>query len=231
MIEILTDNILFGVITTLIVYFLSILLYRKTKIPLLNPVLVSLLAIVLILMVFDIPLDHYMKGGQWIIAFLPLTIILLALPLYRQLPLLLEHKYVILAGIGSGVLTSVISVFCLSKLLKVDTVLIRSLLPKSITTPLGLILTDSIGGIASITVLAIVITGLTGVLICVPLFKIFRISHPIAQGVALGTTSHAIGTAKAFEMGEIQGAMSGLSIVLAGIITVITVPLFLLFFF
>jgi len=226
----MTDIYAFGLILTIVIYFLSTILYRKIRSPFLNPFLVSFILIISVLIGFKIPLSHYMKGGELIILLLPVTIILLALPLYRQLPLLLEHKYAILAGILSGVLTSISSVFILSKLLGVDAALMKSLLPKSITTPLGLILTDSLGGIASLTVIAIVATGIMGVLLYIPIFKICRITHPIAQGIAIGTTSHAIGTSKAIELGDVQGAMSGLSIVLAGIITVLTVPLFLLIF-
>jgi len=228
MIDILTSNALFGILLTLILYSLSMMLYRKVRIQLLNPFLVSMAGIILLLTVMDIPLDHYMEGAGYITALLPLTIILLALPLYRQLPLLKEHRVAVLAGIAAGTTTSAVSTIVLCRLFGVDLELIRSIIPKSITTPLGLILTETLGGIASVTVIAIVITGLTGVLLYGPVFRLFRIKHPVAQGVAFGTTSHAIGTAKALELGEVTGAMSGLAIVLAGVATVAAAPLFLL---
>jgi putative effector of murein hydrolase len=230
MIENITGSPFFGLVLTLLVYNLSLLLYKKTRQQLLNPFLVSLVFIIIFLTIFDIPLSHYMAGGNWILLILPFTIILLALPLYRQLPVLLEHKIAILVGITAGVLTSALSVFLFSKLLGIDKVLIQSILPKSITTPLGLIMSETLGGIAGVTILAITITGLMGLVLYIPIFKIFRITHPVAQGIAIGTTSHAIGTSKAMELGEIQGALSSLAIVLSGIITVFLSPVFLIVF-
>ncbi len=225
--EQLTSHPLFGILLTLILYYLSLRLYRKLKIQILNPFLLSMTGILVILSLFNIPLADYMEGAGYIKMMLPLTILLLALPLYRQLPLLLEHKFAILAGVISGVVTSAVSVFLLCRVLKVDKMLLLSLIPKSITTPLGIILTETLGGYVSVTVIAIVITGVLGVLFYVPVFRIFGITHPVAMGIAIGTASHAIGTSKAMELGEVQGAMSGLAIILAGIITVVSAPVFL----
>ena len=230
MIDALTDNALFGILISPALYIPAVILYRKTRTQLLNPLVISLIGLFAILRLLDIPLSHYMKGGEYLIALLPVTIILLALPLYRQLPLLIEHKFPILAGIAAGVSTSAVSVFALCRLLNVDTVFIRSLIPKSITTPLGIVVSQTLGGIVSVTVISIVITGLMGVVLYIPVFKIFRITHPVAQGVAFGTTSHAMGTSKAMELGEVTGAMSSLAIVLAGLLTVAAAPLFLLVF-
>ncbi len=230
MVELLTSNPLFGVVTTLFFYILAKAIYAKTKISFLNPYLIALTGLIAVLLGFDIPVSDYMLGGKFIQAILPFTIILLALPLYRQLPLLMEHKTAILAGIFSGVGTSAVSVFSLCLLLDVDKTLMKSLIPKSITTPLGLILSETLGGMASVTVICIVLTGVMGVIIYVPVFKLFKIEHPVARGIAIGTTAHAIGTSKAMELGEVTGAMSGLSIVLAGVMTVMTAPVFLLIF-
>lgn len=228
MINHITSNPVFGILLTVIIYYLALRLYRKTGIQLLNPFLVSMTVIIAVLLLSDIPLTNYLEGGDWIVAGLPFTILLLALPLYRQLPLLLQHRKAIISGVLSGVITSILSVFFLGRLFGIDEALILSVIPKSITTPLGIISSEMIGGIAGITVIAIVFTGLLGVVIYIPVFKIFRITHPVAQGIAIGTTSHAIGTSKAMELGEIQGAMSGLAIVLSGIITIILAPVFLI---
>lgn len=230
MFDALTDNVFFGIIITLFVYIMSLFIYRKTKIQLLNPFLISMISIIAILLLLDIPLSHYMEGGGYIQMMLPLTIILLALPLYRQLPLLMEHKFAIIAGILAGVTTSIVSVIVLCHLFRVDFALIKSIIPKSITTPLGLIMSETLGGVASVTVISIVITGVMGVILYIPVFKILGIRHPVAQGIAIGTTSHAIGTSKAMELGEVTGAMSGLAIVLAGVTTVAAAPLILLIF-
>lgn len=219
---------LFGLLLTVVFYILALRLYRKTRIPVLNPVLVSMLGIIALLMGFGIPLKDYMAGGGCIAALLPLTIVLLALPLYRQLPLLKAHKVPVLAGVVAGIITSAVSLFVLCRLFGVDSELIRSILPKSITTPLALIVSDSVGGLASITVVAVVFTGISGVLIYHLVFLLFRITHPVARGVALGTSSHVIGTAKALELGEIDGAMSSLAIIISGVVTVAATPLFIL---
>ncbi len=226
----LTSTPLFGILLTLGCYFLAMRLYKRVTIQLLNPFIVSFAAILIILFLLDIPLSRYMAGGKYIKMLLPVTILLLALPLYRQLPLLLEHKLAIILGILAGVLTSGVSVFLLCILLDVDKQLLLSLIPKSITTPLGIILSETLGGFVSVTVISIVITGILGVLFHGPVFRFLRITHPVAQGIAIGTASHAIGTSKAMELGEVQGAMSGLAIILAGIITVFSAPLFLLLY-
>ncbi len=227
MIELITDNPIFGIVLTSLIYILSLQLYKKTKLPLLNPVLLSMVIIILLLYLFHIPVDNYFAGADYISLLLPFTIIFLALPLYRQLPLLKKHKIPIIAGICSGVITSFVSIVLLSRLFGLDKSLIISIVPKSITTPLGLIVSESIGGIRGITVISIVFTGLSGIVIYGLLFKILKITEPVAKGIALGTSSHAIGTSKALELGETDGAMSSLAIIITGIITVLAAPLFI----
>lgn len=227
MIKLLTYNPLFGIVLTFVFYIVSLRVYRKVRNPLAHPVLLSMVGIILLLLGGKIPLNNYMSGAKYIAGLLPVTIILLALPLYRQLPLLREHRVPILAGIAAGTLTSAVSLVVLCWLFHVDRELLRSILPKSITTPLGLIVSDSLGGIASITVISIVFTGILGILVYAPVFRLFRIRHAVARGVALGTASHAIGTSKALELGEIDGAMSSLAIIISGVFTVVATPLFL----
>lgn len=228
MVELLTNNPGFGIVLTLLTYIPFLILYKKVKLSLLNPVLLSMITIIALLLIVKIPLSSYLVGAKYITAFLPFTIILLALPLYRQLPLLKKHKISIIAGIISGVLTSVISVTLLSLLFGIDKELIQSIIPKNITTPLGLIVSDTLSGIAGVTVVSIVFTGIFGTIIYAPLFKLLKIEHPVAKGIALGTTSHAIGTSKALELGEVEGAMSSLAIIITGIITVLLTPLYIL---
>lgn len=224
----LTDNYLFGLILTVGLYMITRKLYLKTKVVYLNPILISALVIVGLLLGADIPHEHYAKGAAPLNALLPFTVILLALPLYRNIKLLKEYPLPILAGIGGGVVSSALSIVVLCKVLKVDSELIAALLPKSITTPLGMALGESLGVELGITVVSIVITGILGVLVYPIVFKLFRIDHPVAKGVALGTASHAVGTSKALELGEKEGAMSSLALVLTGITTVALTPLLLL---
>jgi putative effector of murein hydrolase len=213
---------------TLVAYIIGIAIYRKTKSPFLNPIIVALLLITLAVKVTPLTWAVYISGSRPIIQLLPLTIIILALPLYRQLPLLKKHHKAILAGATAGVATSAISLFILGRLMGIDIELLRSILPKSITTPLGISLSQWLQGLAGITVISIVITGILGIVFYLPVFKFFKITHPIAQGVALGTASHAVGTSKAIELGEVEGAMSSLAILISGVITLLATPVLLL---
>lgn len=225
MIDLLTDNLLFGIIISLAVYAAALKINARTGIVLLNPFMMAMLSIMIMILVFKVPLENYMKGASYLEYMLPVSIMLLALPLYRQRGRLRSHRLAILAGTTAGVLTCIISTLILCRLFNIDETLLRSILPRSITTPLGLLMTENIEGIQGITMIAIVFNGLTGVVIYAPVYALFRIHHPVARGIAMGTTSHAIGTARALEMGELMGAMSGLAIVLAGLITVASYPL------
>lgn len=213
---------------TIGVYALFLKLYKKTHIVLLNPIILSAALIIALLVHFGYTAAHYRELVAPLYFLLPFTVILLAYPLFEKLHLLKHEKKAIFMGIGAGVFTSMISVLVLGKLLRLDSELILSIFPKSITTPLGMTLSTSLNAIMSLTVIAIVITGVTGVLVYPLVFRIFKITHPVAKGIALGTASHAVGTGKALELGETEGAMAGLAIVLSGIITILCTPLFLL---
>lgn len=223
--NLLTDNVLFGVVITLTAYAAAKKINTFTGITVLNPFLLAMLSLIALILVLDIPLANYMKGASYLEQMLPVSVLLLALPLYRQRAKLQSHKLAILAGITAGVLTSIISTIVLCRLFQVDEQLLRSLIPRSITTPLGLLMVENINGISGITMIAIIFNGVSGVILYAPVYALFRINHPVAKGIAMGTTAHAIGTAKAMELGELIGAMSGLAIVLAGLITVATYPL------
>lgn len=153
--------------------------------------------------------------------FLTPATVCLAIPLYEQWQLLKKNYKAVIVGITSGVLTSLLTVFVLSLVMNLDHAQYVTLLPKSITTAIGMGLSEELGGYVTITVAVIVITGVLGNIFGEVICKLFRIEEPIAKGLALGSASHAIGTAKAMEMGEIEGAMSSLSIAVAGILTVV----------
>ena len=150
----------------------------------------------------------------------------LAIPLYEQIELLKTHWKAVIAGILSGVLTSLVTVFVLSKIMSLSHKEYVTMLPKSITTAIGMGVSEELGGYVTITVAVIIVTGVLGNILADFICKIFRITEPIAKGLAIGSASHAIGTAKAMEMGEIEGAMSSLSIAVAGIITVVGASIF-----
>lgn len=221
----LLDTPLFGILLSVLAYEAGILIQRKYRKPYLNPLLLAILFVIGILLLFHLPKESYDKGGSFILFFLGPATVVLAIPLYRQMELLRKDLVPILTGILVGSTTSVLSVIFFSKVFRVDLQVAVSMLPKSVTTAIGMEVSKQIGGIVSLSVAVIVLTGIMGAVLGPALLKLFRIKDPVAQGVAIGTASHAVGTSKAMELGETQGAMSGLSIGLAGLATVILVPL------
>lgn len=223
--EKILNDALFGVILSLIAFEIGKFLFEKTKIALFNPLLISTIIVMGVLYKFKIPVSSYMIGGDFILFFLAPATISLAIPLYQKIDLLKKHFIPIIGGGIVGAFVAIISVIFLGKLLNIDYQLVVSLIPKSITTPIGMEVSSMIGGIPSITVFAISVTGISGNIFAPIVYNIIKISHPVARGIGIGISSHAVGTSKAMEMGEIEGAMSALSIIIAGIITIILAPL------
>lgn len=215
----------FGILLSIAAYEIGILISKRTKSPLMNPLLVGIVIVILVLMGTGIPKASYDLGGSFILFLLGPATVVLALPLYRQIEMLKKDMVPILAGILAGSVTSILSVVILSRLFRVDLAVAVSMIPKSVTTAIGMEISKEIGGIVPVSVAVIVLTGITGAVIGPGLLKLFHIKDEVAQGVAIGTASHAVGTSKAMELGETQGAMSGLSIGIAGLATVIIAPL------
>lgn len=225
MISTLTDNHLFGILLTVGLFYSGLWLRNYFQKNWINPLLISVFVIVMLLQLANIPYEQYMQGAGVIHDFLGPVTVVLALPLYRQRQLLVKYKLSIIGGIVSGVLASLISVLLLGRVFGLSEMLERSLLPHSITTPIGIALSNDIGGIEGITVVSIILTGLIGASVASMLFRLLRITHPIARGLALGTSAHAIGTSKAIEMGETEAAVSSLAIGIAAITTVMAVAI------
>lgn len=225
----ITQTPIFGLLLTIIFYNLGRFIQRKTGNPIFNPLLIAIICIIAFLSITKIPYEAYKIGGDSINFFLSPVTVVLAVPLYKQFELFKENMMEIIIGITAGVLVSFISIKILGVALNADSSLLNSLIPKSITTPMGISLTNSLGGVEAITVVAIICTGILGAIISPLVFKIGGIKHPIARGIALGTASHALGTTKAIEMGEVEGAMSGLSIGISGTLTVILIPILIKF--
>ena len=220
---------IFGIVLTVLFFNIAVYIQKKTKNPAFNPLLISILGIIVCLNIFKIPYENYKIGGNAINYFLgPITIVL-AVPLYRQFELLKKYKLEILIGISCGVIVSFISIILIGKLFNTSTEIINSLIPKSITSPMGISLANTINGIQAVTVVCIILTGILGAIIAPTVLKLGKITKTIAKGVALGTSAHALGTSKAIEIGEVEGAMSGLSIGISGLITVIIVPILIKF--
>ncbi len=224
--EFLAGSSFFGVLFTLLAYYAGVLLKKKLNHPLCNPILIAILLVIAFLVVFDVDYDTYNAGAKYLSYFLTPATVCLAIPLYEQIRLLKDNWKAIAAGIISGVLTSMLVVFAFSLLFGFDHAQYVTFLPKSITTAIGMGVCEELGGYVSITVAVIILTGVVGNVLGETVFGIFRITDPVAKGIGLGTSAHAIGTARALELGEVEGAMSSLSIVTAGLITVILAPLF-----
>ena len=223
----LSNSIFFGVLLCLLSYQAGVFLRQKTKIAAFNPLLISIIFVIIILNIFHIDYTSYYASANILSYFLTPATVCLAIPLYQQLELLKKHKKAIFFGILSGVLTSLCSVWMLSFVFQLNHEEYVTLLPKSITTAIGMGLSQETGGYVTITVAVIIITGVLGNMFCEGICKFANITHPIAKGIAIGTSSHAIGTAKAMQMGEVEGAMSSLSIVISGIITLVGTQIFL----
>lgn len=226
MTEILTESTFFGVLISILAYEFGVLLKKKFKFALLNPLLISIIIIILVLVGFHIDYETYDEGAQLLSYLLTPATVCLAIPLYEQMELLKKNWKAIMSGIIAGVVTSAVCVLALCLVFRLDHEMFATLLPKSITTAIGMGVSEELDGIVTITVAVIIITGVVGNVIADFVYRIFRVDHPVAKGVGLGTSAHAIGTAKALELGEVEGAMSGLSIAVAGILTVIAAPLF-----
>ena len=222
----LTAEPLFGIVLCVAAYALACFLQQKLKTPVANPLLISGAIIVFLLYALDIPLENFQKGGSVITMLLGPATVALAVSIYRQIEVLKKNFLPVVLGCLAGAVASMVSAYTLSKLFGLDDSLLMSLLPKSVTTPIAMEISRQGGGVAAITVAAVVITGILGA-VCAPLLiRIFRIREPVAQGVAIGSCSHALGTSRAITIGEIQGAMSGIAIGVSGIITVFLAFLF-----
>ena len=224
--DILNNSMFFGVLVSILAYEVGVLLKKKFKFALLNQLLISIVIIILVLVGFHIDYDTYNDGAQLLSYLLTPATVCLAIPLYEQMELLKKNWKAIMGGIISGVLTSAVCILVLCLIFHLEHDMFVTLLPKSITTAIGMGVSEELNGIVTITVAVIIITGVVGNVLADFVYKLFHVTHPVAKGVGLGTSAHAIGTAKALEMGEIEGAMGGLSIAVAGILTVIVAPIF-----
>lgn len=223
--ELLINSAYFGFVITLGAYLAGLWLKKKTGLAVMNPLLVGVILVIGFLLAAKVEYQTYMEGAKYISYLLTPSTVCLAIPLYKQLQLLKDNAVAVMGGITSGVITSAVCIFVLAKLLKLDHQLYVTFLPKSITTAIGMGVCEEAGGITVIAVVCIILTGILGNIIAESLFKLIHIHHPIARGLALGTSAHAIGTARALEMGEVEGAMSSLAIAVAGLMTVIVAPL------
>lgn len=225
----LYNSTFLGVLISLAGYELGMMLKKKFKKTIFNPLLISIIVVVAFLLICDIDYDTYNQGAKYISYLLTPATVCLAIPLYEELELLKKNVAAILIGIFSGVLTSLTCILAMAFVFHFSHEQYVTLLPKSITTAIGMGVSEELGGMVTITVAVIIITGILGNMIAETICKVFRINHPVAKGIAIGTSAHAIGTAKAIEMGRIEGAMSSLSIAISGLLTVVGASIFATF--
>ena len=208
------ESAFFGVVISLLAYELGMLLKKKFGLPIFNPLLISIAVVIVFLAVFDIDYQNYNDGAKYLSYLLTPATVCLAIPLYEQMEALKKNIKAILA---------------LALIFNLNHKMYITLLPKSITTAIGMGVSEELGGAVTITVAVIIITGVLGNMLAETLCKLFHIEEPIAKGISIGSASHAIGTAKAMEMGDVEGAMSSLSIAVAGILTVVGASIYAMF--
>ena len=209
-----------GVVISLIGFFIGILCREKFKLPIFNPLLIAIIFTIGFVSIFRIDYDSYYSSAKYLSWLLTPATVSLAIPLYKEIDKLKANWKMILISIACGCVSSVVTVLVLSLVFRFNHAQYVTFLPKSITTAIGMGVAEELGGIVPVTVAAIIVTGIFGAIISDIVFKIFHITDPIAQGLALGASAHAIGTSKAIELGDLQGAMAGLAICTSGIITV-----------
>lgn len=217
--EAFTSTAFFGLALTLLCWCLAVRIQKRTGLLVCNPVLVGSLLVIAVLVIFHIPLERYAVGGDLIKLMLAPATAVLALNVYRQRAVLKRWFWPVVLGCLAGSLASVLCVLLLCRLFRSDAVLLNSLLPKSVTTAIAVSIAENSGGLPGLTAASVCVTGIQGAMLA-PLFaKLFCVTDPVAEGVAIGACSHAVGTSKAIEIGPLQGAMSSVSLCVCGIIT------------
>ena len=219
MIDTLTATPFFGLGLSLLCWLLAVKFQKKTGLLVCNPVLVSSLLVILVLVVFRIPLENYNLGGDIIKMLLSPATAVLALNIYQQRRVLKEHFWPVVLGCLVGSLASILGVQLMCRMFQTESSLLNSLLPKSVTTAIAVSISESNGGLPGLTAAAVCVTGIEGAMLAPFFAKIFHVTDPVAEGVAIGACSHAVGTSKALEIGPLQGAMSSIALCICGIIT------------
>lgn len=227
--EFFQSSMFAGVALSLISYLIGMLLKKKFKLGIFNPLLIAIVVSIIVLLIGKVDYKVYNQGAKYLSWLLTPATVCLAIPLYEQWSLLKKNFKAVLLGLVAGVVTSLGTVYVLSLIMGLSHKDYVTLLPKSITTAIGMGVSEELGGYVTITVAVIVVTGVLGNMAGGLVCKIFRITEPISKGLAFGSASHAIGTAKAIEIGEVEGAMSSLAIAVSGILTVVLASVFAYF--
>lgn len=226
----LFENAFFGIFLTIIAFWFGIYINRKTKWVICNPLLIAIIAVILFLLITGVDYDTYYEGGSLFQLLLTPATVAFAVPLYRQLEVLKRNFAAILIGITSGCISCTVTILVLSKLFHISAPVFYGLMPKSVTLAIALGITEELGGLSSVTCVGVVVSGIIGAAFVTVFSKVFKITDKIALGLSVGTATHAIGTARAIQLDEVVGAMGSLAIVVAGVLTVIIVPIVSMFY-
>lgn len=231
MMELLTNSTYFGAAITIAAFILATIINKKWPNPFTTPLFLATVTVTLILILLNVPYDNYNQSAKYLTYFLMPVTVCFAIPMYRQLPLLKKHIWTILFAMLVGVIASVVSVCLVVALIKLTDIIARSLVSISVTTALAIGITKKLGGMVSLTVSAVIITGILGASVSDKLCKWMKLKNPISRGLAIGNASHAAGTVKAMEMGHIEGSFSSLAIVISGLMTAALAPIAIWFYF
>lgn len=239
--EYVASNDFFGIILCVVMFRIGQIINQKTKIPILNPLLLAIVFCIIFLKVTGITYDNFNRGGKYISFLIAPTTVALVVSLYRNIEKLKANLVPILVGVIVGSIVAIASAYFMSAIFKFDKNLTLAMMPQSVTTPIAKSLTEEYVGYfgadektmatyAAITAITVILRGVVGAIFAPTVMKIMNVKDSVAIGIGIGTSSHAVGTSKAIEMGEVEGAMSGLSIAIAGVCTVVLMPLFVMVF-
>lgn len=226
MAEFLQNSLFFGAFASIGAYMLGVFIKNKLKLAILNPLLIAIVLLIAFLAVFHLDYEIYSESAAYLSYLLTPATVCLAVPLYQQLEILKKNWLAIVCGIAAGTIAGLGSVLGLAALFGLSHEEYVTFLPKSITTAIGMGVSQELGGITAITVAVIILTGIQGNIMAEAILRLLRITEPVARGLAIGTSAHAIGTTRAMELGETEGAMSSLAIAVAGLITVAAASIF-----
>lgn len=221
-----TTSAFFGIVLTLATFQVGRLVVKKTGIKALNPLVTSIILVIAFLVIFRVDYADYNIGGRYISFLLGPATVAMAIPVYRQVELLKKNWLLILLSVSCGAVAALASIFLMSKAFALDPVLYRSILPKSVTSAIAVGISEEQGAIPAITLLAVSFTGIAGSVFNLMVCKLIRLKDRVAVGLGMGTSAHAIGTSVSLEVGEVEGAMSSLALVVAGLVTVVLAPFF-----
>ncbi len=224
--EAVLNSAFFGVLLCLVALQIGLVLKKRFKIAIFNPLLIANIVVITVLVIFDIPYESFNASAQHVSFFLTPVTVCLAVPLYEQLDLLRRNFAAIISGLAGGVIGGLGSIYAMAVAFGIDHATYVTLLPKSVTAPIGMGISEQLGGIVTITVASIILTGIFGNVAGAFFLRLFRIKKPLAKGLALGCASHAMGTARALEMGDVEGAMASLAMAVTGLITVVGASIF-----